>query len=143
LKNGTIDLLPVKHGQVKIRKRYFNYLVIEQGQYTYLKKRTANDIWQNLFEFPVAETMEKSDLLKTLNGLQTFFSPETEIHIKKESPWQKQVLSHQHIFYRFIYLKLAGKINIASSLIKVNKKDIFNFAVPKPIEKELEQNNWF
>ncbi len=142
-KNGTIDLLPVKRGKTKIRKRYFNYLVIEHRQYTYLTKRTESDIWKNLYEFPLAETIDKSDIATTLKHFQPFFSPETGIQIKKESHWQKQVLTHQHIFYRFIYLKIDGKINIPSSLIKVNKKDIFNFAVPKPIEKELEQNNWF
>jgi A/G-specific adenine glycosylase len=142
-KNDLTDSLPFKKGKTKIRKRYFNYLVIEDGPYTYLNKRTESDIWKNLYEFPVAETTEKSDLVSTLKEQQTFFSSETEIQIKKETDWQKQVLSHQHIFYRFIYLKLAGKINIPSDLIRVNKKDIFNFAVPKPIEKELEQNNWF
>ncbi len=141
-KSDLTESLPVKKGKTTIRKRYFSYLVIEHGQYTYLNKRTENDIWKNLYEFPVAETTEKSDLFSTLNEHQPFFPPETEIQIKKETYWQKQVLSHQHIFYRFIYLKLAGKINIPSNLIRVNKKDIFNFAVPKPIEKELEQNNW-
>jgi len=141
-KNGTIDLLPIKKGKTKIRKRYFNYLVIEHEQYTYLNKRTENDIWKNLYEFPMAETNEKSELAVILKNYEMLFSPETEIQIKKESHWQKQVLTHQHIFYRFIYLKIDGKMKIPSPLIRVNKKDIFNFAVPKPIEKELEQHNW-
>jgi len=141
-KNDTIDLLPIKRGKTKIRKRYFNYLIIEQDQYTYLNKRTKNDIWQNLYEFPLIETIEKSELVTIMKDFQFLFLPGTEIQIIKESHWQKQVLTHQHIFYRFIYLKIDGKIDIPSSMIRVNKKDISNFAVPKPIEKELEQNNW-
>ncbi|MGQ7870019.1 A/G-specific adenine glycosylase [Sunxiuqinia sp. sy24] len=142
-KNNKIDSYPVKKGKVKIRKRYFNYLVIDHGSYTYLSKRTANDIWKNLYEFPLTESSEKSDLQQTLAESQAIFPLQTQLLLEKESDWQKQVLSHQHIFYRFIYLKIVGKIKIPASLLKVNKKDIFNFAVPKPIEKELSKCNWF
>lgn len=141
-KNGAVSSLPVKQGKTKIRKRYFNYLVIENGSSTYLVKRTMKDIWRNLYEFPLVETDEKSDDIKFILDQNEFLSS-SKIIVKGSTAWQKQVLSHQHIFYRFIYLKIDDKKNIPSALIKVNKKDIFNFAVPKPIEKELEKNNWF
>lgn len=142
-KNGVVNSFPVKQGKTKIRKRYFNYLVIEDGSSTYIIKRTAKDIWKNLYEFPMVETDEKKDDSEAVLGLQNYLSSSSKITISGETTWQKQVLSHQHIFYRFIYVEIDDKKNMPSVLIKVNKKDIFNFAVPKPIEKELEKNNWF
>ncbi|WP_299579176.1 A/G-specific adenine glycosylase [uncultured Sunxiuqinia sp.] len=142
LRNETTESLPVKKGKVKIRKRFFNYLIINDGSHTYLSKRTSNDIWKNLYEFPLTETSDKKELHQTLVESQLILPQNAKIEIEEETPWQKQVLSHQHIFYRFIYLKIGGKIKLPSSAIKVNKKDIFNFAVPKPIEKELNRNNW-
>lgn len=142
-KNDTISLYPVKKGKTKIRKRYFNYLVIQDNQTTFLTKRTQNDIWKNLYEFPLIETDKQNDDLEVLLKDRAYFSDPSHLEMKWDGKWQKQVLSHQHIFYRFIYLRPTDKKNIRSSLITVNKKDIFNFAVPKPIERELEQNNWF
>ena len=142
-KKAAISAYPVKQGKTKIRKRYFNYLVIQYKNFTFLKKRSENDIWRNLYEFPLAETTEKIDMLSLLTNHQSVVPYTIDINIEGESLWKKQVLSHQHIFYRFIYLKINDEKNIPSALIKVNKKDIFNFAVPKPIEKELENNNWF
>ena len=48
---------PVKQGKIKIRKRHFNYLVLESSdRFTRIKKRTARDIWRHLYEFPLLET---------------------------------------------------------------------------------------
>ena len=141
-KNGLMDKLPVKQGKVKIKKRYFNYFVIRDGKHTFLTKRSGNDIWKNLYEFPLVETVEKPDKLQVLLEQQGFVSSSTEIFLEKVSNWQKQVLTHQNIFFRFIYLKIKGDENIHASLIRVNKADIFNFAVPKPVEKELEMMEW-
>ncbi len=138
----TINKLPVKKGKVKIRKRFFNYLIIINESDTFLQKRTQNDIWKNLYEFPLVETEKKQSSEEVLNRFFKDSHPASEVHITNKSNWQKQVLSHQHIFYRFIYLKITGENNIPPALVKVNKKDIFNFAVPKPIEKELEKTNW-
>ncbi|WP_159521810.1 A/G-specific adenine glycosylase [Sunxiuqinia indica] len=140
--NDTIEKLPVKKGKVKIRNRYFNYLVIDHGKYTFLKKRTENDVWKNLYEFPLTETKEKTELDHLITKEQKYLPDTSNFLVNNESSWKKQVLSHQHIYYRFIYLQITDKKNIPSGLIKVNKKDIFNFAVPKPIEKELENYNW-
>ena len=57
LQQKCIDLLPVKLKKIKIRKRYFNYLVIDiNGDSTVLQQRKQKDIWQNLYEFPLYET---------------------------------------------------------------------------------------
>jgi A/G-specific adenine glycosylase len=138
---GLVSKLPVKTGKQKIKSRYFNYLLIRDHDHTYICKRTCNDIWKNLYEFPLIETEEKTEvtrLEKQMSGLLGH----KKIVISRTTSWQKQVLSHQHIYYRFIYIQAGNKKYKLSHLLKVNKKDILNFAVPKPIEKELDRINW-
>ena len=139
--NGLVDKLPVKAGKQKIRSRYFNYLLIRDHDHTYISKRTGNDIWKNLYEFPLIETEEKTEAASLEKHLTRLLGHE-KIEVSRITSWQKQVLSHQYIYYRFIYIPAGDKKYKLSHLLKVNKKDILNFAVPKPIEKELDHINW-
>jgi len=56
----SIDKLPVKLKKLKIKKRYFNYLVFDiNGESTLIKQRIHKDIWQNLYEFPLYESLDE------------------------------------------------------------------------------------
>ncbi len=141
VKSKLVGLLPVKSGKTKIRHRYFNYLLFDLGEEVFLQKRTRNDIWKNLYEFPLIETTDKEEITSIAGQLKQFINSE-EIQIDKVTAWEKQILSHQHIHYRFVYICYRHEKNKLPHLIKVNKKDIFNFAVPKPVEREMEKLNW-
>jgi len=138
---GLIHKLPVKAGKQKIRSRYFNYLLIRDHDCTYLNRRTGNDIWKNLYEFPLIETEEKTEANQLERDLTGMLGHEP-VEISKITGWQKQILSHQCIYYRFIYVRGSDKKYGLQHWMKVNKKDIFTFAVPKPIEKELHRLDW-
>lgn len=141
LKENKIDKLPVKQGKIKIKHRYFNYIILENQDHTYLQKRITNDIWKNLFEFPVIETDHKTEIDAVLQKINLPAAPfnSTELIV---SNWSKQVLSHQHIHYRFVHLNLEKEIPFSMDLIRVDKKDIYKFAVPKPVEQKLTQLEW-
>ncbi|WP_423128320.1 A/G-specific adenine glycosylase [Gaoshiqia sp. Z1-71] len=138
--SGLTDKLPAKAGKQKIRLRYFNYLLICSGDDIYLNKRTGNDIWKNLYEFPLIEHDRKTEPAELGPQLNSLFGLQ-QIVVTKITAWKKQVLSHQHIYYRFLYISDGDKKIELSAFVKVNKKDIFNFAVPKPVEKEIENLN--
>ncbi|MDO4757900.1 MAG: A/G-specific adenine glycosylase, partial [Rikenellaceae bacterium] len=55
---------PVKQGRTKIRDRYFSYLHLTDGSHTLLHRRTAGDIWQGLYEFPLIETPSEVDFAR-------------------------------------------------------------------------------
>ena len=55
LATGQVADLPVKSKKMERKERYFAYLVLRWQGDTWLRKRTAKDIWQNLFEFPMLE----------------------------------------------------------------------------------------
>ena len=103
LKNQTSGL-PVKLKKIKIRHRYFNYLVIiDQHKNTIIEQRTEKGIWQNLYQFPLIESKESIDvyefekeiskhkLIKNLKFQINLFNEKDVIH----------KLSHQHLHTKF------------------------------------------
>ncbi len=136
-----IDELPVKQNKTKQRDRYFNYLVFILNNSVWMRKRTKNDIWKNLFEFPYIE-MEEETNAESLVKTPEFSDLVNKDHstIENISPWKIHILSHQRIHYRLIRIRLTDKIELPVDLIRVNKEDIFNFAVPKLLETYLDEN---
>jgi A/G-specific adenine glycosylase len=105
--NNKIKELPVKDKKIKIKKRWFYYLVIEYDNKTAIRQRIEKDIWQELFEFPMIEANKEQDLKIILadaekNGLLK----KKNYQVISVSPFYKQQLSHQLIAGRFITIKL-------------------------------------
>jgi A/G-specific adenine glycosylase len=102
LQQNKIKELPLKIKKGKIRKRYFNYLVLVDGLgNTLLNKRIANGIWKNLFEFPLIESIK----LLEEQEVRAEITNTTKINFKNLFSWQEQPiihkLSHQHIITTF------------------------------------------
>lgn len=140
--NQKIAELPVKQNKTKQRDRYFNYLVLSCKNHTWLRKRVENDIWKNLFEFPIIETETEINIEKLIAQaeFQKFVSDADRAVIENVSGWKNHILSHQRIHYRFIKIQLIDEIHATGDLIRVNKEDIFNFAVPKLLETYLNEH---
>jgi adenine-specific DNA glycosylase len=56
LQKNLVDKLPWKARKTKVLDRYFSYIYVRAGVHTFIKRREAGDIWQNLYEFPLIET---------------------------------------------------------------------------------------
>jgi len=101
-----IEMIPLKSGKPPLRNRYFNYLTVwmrrEDQHFLFLRKRENKDIWRNLFDFPMEETLQEANL-KTLSRTNLFrtisrLSP-AGIHLL---PFHKtHLLTHQRIHARF------------------------------------------
>ncbi|WP_347840447.1 A/G-specific adenine glycosylase [uncultured Draconibacterium sp.] len=133
--NNSISRLPVKEKKTKQRKRFFYYYIYDEGDSIIMDKRTGQDIWQNLYQLPLLETTNRlSDeaLLKSQLPVST-----ASYNIKYISTEKKHVLSHQIIYSKTIYIEVMCNVNIPSPLIRVNKKDISKFAVPRLVEQFL------
>lgn len=103
LKNGDVGSLPVKLKKIKIKKRFFNYIVpLASNETTILYKRPEKGIWANLYEFPLIETegiIEYNELLGKIKLTELFGESFTlSIYNEKEIVHK---LSHQHIYTRF------------------------------------------
>ena len=144
---NRISELPVKQNKNKHRDRYFNYLVIIGKNRIWMRKRVEKDIWKNLFEFPLVETNEETEI-ETLIVKDDFRNivQLNQLVIENVSNWKIHILSHQRIHYRFFRIRLADENPTLDNLIPVNKEDVFKFAVPKLLEiylNEFIQNDLF
>ena len=127
LKNNIVDKLPIKLKKLKVKKRYFNYIVpVENNQYTILNKRLNKGIWANLYEFPLLEsssTIEFNEIYNLVNNLNIAEGDfELSLYNEKEIVHK---LSHQHIHTRF-WIFSSNKISKQKILVS----DIENFPVP-------------
>ncbi len=133
--------LPVKVKAIKVRDRYFNYLVLHHKGTTVINKRTEKDIWTNLYDFPLIETIEElkeEQFLKSVEWKK--FIGLTKYTVRSISPSYKHILSHQRIYARFFEIDCVKPFDklLSKTAIAVKEKDIQKYAVPRLIEIYLE-----
>lgn len=66
--NKSIEMFPAKTKKTKQTQRFFYYFFIENGDFTYIEKRTKNDIWKTCTSFPFlnqTKNFQKKKLLTT------------------------------------------------------------------------------
>jgi A/G-specific adenine glycosylase len=108
--SNLTGLLPIKSKKAKTRKRYFNYLFIRNNNHTFLQKRTGEDVWKNLYEFPLIEDnmlLEVNELLQHEKFRKLTAGIQSDIAIKPLSQPVKHVLTHQQIFAQFFLVEIA------------------------------------
>ena len=107
LLNKVINQLPVKEKKIKVRTRYFNYLVLHHGTKVFIRQRTQKDIWKGLFEFPLIETTGLKNIKGLMNDkhfIDLLHSSNIELLHQSESISHQ--LSHQLLITRFYHFKI-------------------------------------
>ena len=141
--NKSIDKLPIKLKKLQRRQRFFNYLILNQGDQVFINKRAEKDIWQNLYEFPLIETdtlVENSDLLKKQKIWQAWLGSTNATIVWVSEP-SKQDLTHQRIIARFWEITISGDSFGSAKLdwLAINRENINEYAFPKVIDTYLCQ----
>ncbi len=144
-KANKTHLIPRKSEKQKMKKRYFHYLYItqiEQGtSFTYIRKRTHNDIWKNLYELPMLEydAALKEDELENSLEREKIFRNEKWTLLDSKKP-VKHILSHQIIVARLSQIQLqAGNELLLDNTKKIYTGDLDKYAFPRLIHKILEK----
>ncbi len=136
----TVMQRPVKLQKVKVTTRYFNYLVIKTNDCIYLHKRSDNDIWKNLYDFPCIESEQPMSVEEIVASEQFKQIIENKpFIIVKASPVFIHKLTHRTILAQFIEIKLEKK------LLRIETKDLFltpetdlgTFPIPRLIDLYL------
>ncbi|HRV52060.1 MAG TPA: A/G-specific adenine glycosylase [Bacteroidia bacterium] len=131
----TQKLFPVKEQKIKIKQRWFYYLMLIHDNKIYIQQRRGNDIWKNLYEFPLIETKEKISekmlqaKLKDM-GISDYTFSKPYIH----------QLTHRKIEAHFIVSVLKRKLKKTEEekFYKVTIKEFQKkYAHPRLIEKFL------
>jgi A/G-specific adenine glycosylase len=121
------DILPIKSKKIKVKERFFNYLVIKNktGE-IFFNQRKKGDIWEGLYDFLLVET--ESECLQ-FDKILPFIK--FKIIFLSVSNSYKHILTHQRIFAKFWIVELPEEKNIPVSLQKFTLKEASQ--LPRPI----------
>lgn len=138
LKKKLVDQLPVKEKKTKVTERFFYFLILKNGEYTFIRQRNEKGIWQGLFEFPLLETseaLEEKQVVKNTiwkNTVGTF-----PMKITGVSEEHVHLLSHQRLHIRFVVAEVKGKVVLPKGFRKVAIDKVDEFAFPVILKKNL------
>lgn len=146
--NKSVSELPVKKKKTVVTNRYLYYFLVEIVENgfpgIYIKKRTAKDIWKNLYDFPLIESKKSID---PLDAIAKFVSEYHLLHsgfsIRSISEIFHHQLTHQKIHAQFIRLIVDKKMmmNSDNSLLLIKVKDLINYPVSRLIDRYIKENN--
>lgn len=140
LEKKLTGAFPVKEKKAKVTHRYFHHFVIHCSNRILLHKRTEKDIWQNLYEFPLFESLSPIELPEIMqtDWFASLFQNRT-VQILSQSKEIKHVLSHQIIHAVFYIITVPDAVVFPSQFISVDKDEIANYPVSRLTENFLEK----
>ena len=107
---------------------------------TLLSKRTGDDIWRNLYEFPLIET-ERAVTWEELSGMAVFqelFDGIEKVEITREYVAKKHVLSHRVIYPVFYEIRVDSFSESMGKYLKVSDNRVGEYAVSRLIQSYFE-----
>ncbi len=118
------NVLPVKSKQTIVKKICFDYYLITDGKKCFMRKRTAGNLWNGLYELVLFENRN--------TGLKKFVQKNTfkEVQIFKT----EHLLSHRKINANFYLVKLK-KLNKVKDYVLVDFQQVKNYPVSRLTEK--------
>ena len=142
-KTDSQGQFPVKSQKVKVKERFFNYLVVEFNQNVFIQKRISKDIWRNLFEFPLIETdklLTHDELLEN-SDFRVLFQDLKSVNIQNVSKPYRHILTHRIINAQFFKIIISERNTELENFIEVPVSNLANYAVSRLIELYLESEN--
>lgn len=143
---GLQQELPVKKKKIPSVERHFNYLIIRRGKTFFIQQRAADDIWKNLYEFPLIETegSYETEAVVALPEWKNFWGV-TNYKIEKISPCYRHILSHQTIYARFWEISLPEKKALPKTFKKYTETDLISlqkYPVSRLTEKYISSTGF-
>lgn len=128
--NNKISSLPVKNKKIIKKERFFNFIVLANEKFVFIEKRIKNDIWKNLYQFPLFEDSDLNfkpakDLVK--NGV---LLKKTKIN---------HILTHQRLNVVFWHYNV-NKLEKNKKYKTIEIKKIDQYPVPKIVENYIAEN---
>lgn len=139
-KTGRVNELPIPKTPIAKRERFFNYLVFSRDDGAVLmQKRTTEDVWRNLWEFPLVE-METALSSAAPSHPLVDLLPDTTDAIAWEYTDTRHILTHQIIHARFFKMNTApASIADTSDYVWQPNPLISGLPIARMIEKYLEK----
>lgn len=135
-KEQKVAALPVKTKKIAHKERFFHYLVCTQGESSYIRQRTAKDIWRQLYEFPMIEAEKVLDVaeIRKTDDWQNWFGQENPALQQIIGPFH-QTLTHRKITAYFYQIQLSEHWQMpdGAEWRKMAHQNFGNYAFPKII----------
>jgi A/G-specific adenine glycosylase len=130
------ESLPVKKAKLKNKNVFFSYAVFYFKEKMAIKKRTGNNIWNNLYEFyllPIESEFSKTELQHKV--VEIF----PDINNSQISVSEKfhQKLTHLNVQSVFLKINLKKQIKLPKEYKWVSKQELNQFSFPKIIRNYL------
>ena len=137
LSKGLVTKLPVKQHKTKTTNRYFNYIYVRAGAYTFINKRTGNDIWKNLYELPLIETESEvpEEKFYALPQWQEMLAEGEVPSVRLVQKGVKHVLSHRVIYANFYEVILPENAASFAQYQRIRIEDLHKFAVSRLVNQ--------
>jgi A/G-specific adenine glycosylase len=139
---GLISELPLKKQKIKKRERYFYFLHLIYKDTFFIEKRTSQDIWKLLHQFPLIESDSEISIDEIVNHKLWYkifknINPKINSNIVKK----KHVLSHQIIHANFLKIEVPNTNEfIDKNLINIHLEDLNKYSIPRLIDRYLNEN---
>jgi A/G-specific adenine glycosylase len=149
-KQNSVDRIPAKKKPVTRQVRHFYYLLPAPKGNVFTKiminKRGGDDIWKNLYDFPLIESKTQLSLRK-IKQMEWCGINLKNITMKFMGTEHKHILSHQVIRARFIRMELDNsqweklQQNAQNeATVFVDTQDLNRYPIPRLIDKFLKEN---
>jgi A/G-specific adenine glycosylase len=134
-KNNRQTDFPVKKQKVNQKTRFFHYFMFIHENKVFLQKRIHNDIWKNLWEFPLI--VQDSQIAPSARKIKQMFDIQ---NVKIEKIACKQhVLTHQRIEACFYIIETNDTIQNFENALFVHFQDIHLLPVHNLMKWGLNQ----
>ena len=133
-REGKVGELPVKQKTLKIKERHFVYIYVRCKGETAIHRRGPGDIWQGLYEPWLIEnaTMNIEDWLR--NNYQSSI-----FNLQLIAKGVKHVLTHRILLADFYLLEVEEKPVLPPDYFWIPETELDSYAVPRLIEKLLQE----
>jgi A/G-specific adenine glycosylase len=128
---NRVQQLPIKGKKITQKTRWFSYVyVFSDEEEVLISRRTSNDIWKGLYEFPLVESSEELPFA----SLQQLFPNGKWTMLRQGYVHQ---LTHQRLIVNFYSLKLHKKeTSLSGFWVKIS--ELQNYAIPQLLVKLLD-----
>ena len=142
LKYIKVESYPVKTPKKIPTIRHLNYLVISfkkvKEEFILMRKRTGNDIWKNMYDFPCIESVDASDTTEVLQScVKSGVFGGFPFVVKHVSDEYIHILSHRRLLARFIRIEVQGVPMLNENISSVRKDQIVELPLPRLIDRYL------
>lgn len=140
LAEARVEELPIKSHKTKLSSRFFSYLYIHNDEKLLLHKRTANDIWLNLYELPLIETTHAvvGDEIISSREFSIWHSLIPNYIFSGNVEHIKHILSHRVLYTSFYEINVHGDLPCPLEYVCVPFEELDHYALPRPIERYLK-----